>query len=193
MTAASDAWAVVQLAELVVASEDGLLAALRTLDIDARASMPDDGAWVLTGSDAEALRTLLVEHSDRAERLRLLAEQIPESGVTATYSDVRGGAAAAMADGILDPAGVQLAASALDRSAGWIALADALVSTDVRCGWTELRAADLLRAFRDTNPDVVAHALAVARVSADERWATLDAEATRRLAATLRQHARRSR
>jgi uncharacterized SAM-binding protein YcdF (DUF218 family) len=192
MTAASDAWAVVQLVELVVASENGLLAALRTLSIDARASMPEDGAWVLTGSDAEALRALLAEHGDRAERLRLLADQIPESGVTATYSDVRDGAAAALADGILDPVSVQVAASALDRAAGWTALADALVSTDARCGWTELRVDDLLRTFRDADPEVVAHALEEAGVRADECWATLDDEATRRMAKTLRQHARRS-
>ncbi len=192
VTAAPDAWAVVQLAELVLASEDELLAALRTLSPDARASMPEDGAWVLTGADAEGLRTLLTEHSDRAERLRLLAERLPECGVSATSSDVRDGATTALADGILDPVSVQLAASALDRSTGWIALAGALVSTNVRCGWTELRADDLLRTFRDADPEVVAHVLAEAGVRADEWWATLNDEATRRLAGTLRQHARRS-
>lgn len=192
MTAASDAWAVVQLAELVLASEDGLLATLRTLSVDARASMPEDGAWVLTGADAEELRTLLAEHGDRAERLRLLVERLPESGVSATYDDVREGAAATLADGILDPVDVQLAARALDRSTGWIALADALVSTDVRCAWAELHLDDLLRAFRHADADVVTRVLVQARVSGDACWATLDDETTRRLAATLRQHAQRS-
>lgn len=189
MTAASDAWAVVQLAELVLASEDGLLAALRTLSLDARASMPDDGAWVLTGADAEALRTLLTEHSDRAERLRLLAEHLPESGVSATYGDVRDGAATALADGILDPVDVRLAASVLGLAAGWKALADALASTDVRCAWTHLRTDDLLRAFRGADADVVARVLAQAEVRAEECWASLDDEAISRLAATLRHYA----
>lgn len=192
MTAASDAWAVVQLAELLVASEDALLAGLRTLSVDARASMPEDGAWVLTGAEAEELRTLLIEHSDRAELLRQLAEQLPESGVSATYGDVRDGAAAALADGILDPVAVRVAASALDAPTGWIALADALASTDVRSAWAQLRTGDLLCAFRDADPQVVTRLLAQAGVRGDERWAAFEDEATRRLAAALRQFARRS-
>lgn len=128
MPEASDAWQVVQIAELVRGGEDLLLRALRVLDPGACAGMPEDDGWVLSGSGADELRTLLVEHGEIAERLRVLAERLPEEGVVATYADVRDGAAAAVAEGILDVSALLMAAAALDvraascsaRSGRWI-------------------------------------------------------------------------
>lgn len=192
MSDATTAWAVVQISEFVRASEELLLRSLRLLDPDATAAMPEDGGWVLSGADGEELRTLLTEHGETAERLRSLAEQIPEHGVAASYSDVRDGAAAALADGILDPTAVTLAARALDVRTGWAALADALASTDVRCGWNGLSARRLLGTFRRADPRLVSRALADADIDPDMFWDELSAEATRRLAATLRSLAERN-
>jgi hypothetical protein len=192
MSNPADAWSVVLIAELVRASEELLLRTLRTLDADARAAMPEDGAWLLSGSDADELQTLLTEHGEIAERLCMLAEQLPDGGVTATYADVRDGAVAALANGLLDPAGAAMTAGALNVRAGWTALANALGSTDVRLAWTELRADELLGAFRRADPRLVDRALKDADVAPEAWWAELTEEATRRLAASLRVYAMKS-
>jgi hypothetical protein len=157
-----------------------------------RAAMPEDAAWVLSGADAEELRALLIEHGEIAERLQVLAEQLPEHGVTGTYDDVRDGAAAALADGILDPATVAVTVTALDVRTGWIALADALVSTDTRCAWTKLGSHELLSSFRGADTRLVGRVLADAGVEPDVCWSDLTAVATRRLATTLRTYAKPS-
>lgn len=191
MPDAAEAWTVVHIAELVRASEELLLRVLDILDVDVRAAMPEDSGWVLSGSDTDELRTLLTEHSEIGEQLRTLGERLPERGVTATYPDVRDGAAAALAGGILNPMMVAVTAAALDVPAGWVALADSLVSTDVRCGWIELRASDLLSAFRRADRRLVARVLEEAAVGPDASWSTIDIDATRRLARLLRSHAER--
>ncbi len=191
MSDASEAWLVVGIAELVGVGEELLLRALRALDPDARASMPEDGGWVLSGSDADELRTLLAEHGEVAERLRTLSERLPEHGVTATYTDVRDGAAAALADGILDPATVVMTATAVDVGTGWVALADALASTDVRGAWTELAVGELLESFRHADRRLVSRALADVAVDAHTPWPDLSLDQTRRLARTLRAYGER--
>jgi hypothetical protein len=128
----SAAWTVVQIAELVRADEGLLLRALGQLDPDARADMPDEGSWTLSGQDADELRTLLTQHRDIAEHLHALAELLPDHGVTTTYPEVRNGAAQALAEGILDPCLLIVTVSVLDVRTGWRALAEALTSTDVR-------------------------------------------------------------
>jgi hypothetical protein len=192
VTATSDAWAVVQIAELARTSEELLLRTLDTLDVDVRAAMPEDAAWTLSGADAEELRALLIEHGEIAERLQVLAEQLPEHGVTGTYDDVRDGAAAALADGILDPATVAMTATALDARTGWIALADALVSTDTQSAWTQLSSHELLSSFRRADTRLVARVLEDAAVEPDACWPDLTADTTRRLATTLRTYAKQS-
>ena len=191
MSDAADTWLVIGIAELVGVGEELLLRALRVLDPDARATMPADGGWVLSGSDAEELRTLLAEHGEIAERLRTLSERLPEHGVTATYSDVRDGAAAALRDGILDSATVMTTAAAVDVGTGWIALADALASTDVRGAWTGVTVKELLESFRDADRRLVTRALADVGVDPDMPWPELSLDQTRRLAGTLRAHAER--
>jgi hypothetical protein len=189
MSDAADAWLVVGIAELAAVGEELLRRTLGVLDPDARASMSEDGGWVLSGSDAEELRTLLAEHGEIAERLRTLSERLPEQGVTATYADVRDGAAAVLADGILDPAALVVTASALDVRTGWVALADALASTDVRGAWTELTLVELLESFRDADRRLVTRALTDVGVEPDMPWPELSLDQTRRLARTLRAHA----
>jgi hypothetical protein len=185
MSGTSPAWDVVQIAELVRAGEERLLRALRTLNVDARVTMPEQSGWVLSGEEAEELRTVLIEHSETAEQLRALAERLPEQGVAATYVDVRDGAAAALSDGILDPAAVAMAAAVLDVRVGWRALADSLASTDVRSAWTTRGVADLLGAFRGADRRLVQSALREADIAPEERWPDLSATSTRRLAAAL--------
>lgn len=192
MSEGTDAWRVVALAELLHASEELLLGVVRTLDPDMRATMPADARWVLSEADAETLRTLLGEHADLAEQLRALAERIPDHGVTATYAEVRDGAAAALADGILDPQVVVVTAAALDAQTGWAALADALVSTDVRSAWAGLGCRELLVAFRGVDRHLVARALDRAEVDPEERWPDLGTHVALRLARALRECASQS-
>lgn len=191
MTEASDAWQVVQIAELARADEDLLVRVLRVLDPAACAGMREDDGWVLSGSETEELRSLLVEHGEIAERLQRLAERLPEQGIVATYSNVRAGAAATVANGTLDLSLLLMAVSTLDVRAGWIALADALASTDVREAW-ELTMVDLLSAFRAVDPGLVSRVLAYAAVDPETYWSELSADQTRRLAAALRSFAEQS-
>jgi hypothetical protein len=67
-----------------------------------------------------------------AELVRQSEDLLLEHGITATYDDVREGAAAALADGILDPTVARMTAGALNVRAGWTALANALLSSLVR-------------------------------------------------------------
>jgi hypothetical protein len=186
------AWRVVQIAELVRASEELLLQALRHLDPDARTGMPDDGAWTLSGEDADDLRTLLIKHHDIAEHLHMLAERLPEHGVTATYGDVRDGAADALADGILDPALLTMTTRALDVQTGWVALATSLASTDVRASWSDLEIGELLGSFRHADRRLVRRVLDEAQVEPDARCDELAPERAARLASVLHTHARRA-
>lgn len=186
MSEASEAWAVVQLAELVRTCEELLLRVLDRLDVDVRAAMPEDAGWVLSGEDVEQLRVLLVEHGEIAERLAMCVERLPSDGVVAAYADVREGAAARLAEGILDAAGVVLAASALDVPVGWVALAEALERTDVRGAWDKLGVGALLGSFRRADPGLVSQTLLAAGVEDAVVWPELSAEATRRLAVALR-------
>lgn len=189
MSGAREAWAVVQLAELVRTCEELLLRALDRLDVDVRATMPEDAGWVLSGEDAEHLRALLTEHGEIAERLSMCAERLPSEGVVATYEDVRDGAAARLAEGILDPAGVLLAASALTVPVGWVALAEALEGTDVRVGWDQLGVRELLGSFRRADPVRVGAVLSAAGAGDAVLWPELSADATRRIAGALRAEA----
>jgi hypothetical protein len=185
----SAAWTVVQIAELVRADEELLLRALGHLDRDARADMPDDGAWTLSGQDADELRTLLTQHRDIAEHLHGLAEHLPEYGVTATYPDVRDGAAQALAEGILDPRLVIVTVSVLDVRTGWRALAEALTSTDVRTSWTTFDLEHLLGAFRHADRRLIRAALTDVALTGDARWDQLTTEQADTLVKTLTRHA----
>jgi len=189
MTAGADAWNVVQIAELIRASEAVLLGALRILDVDARATMPRHATWVLSAAELDDLRTMVFEHAEFAERLRLIAEQLPARELLAVYDDVAAGAAAALADGILDPTTVRLAAGALGIRQGCAALADALVSTDVRSAWSELTVAALLNAFRDVDQAVVTHLINESGVDPVLTWAAADDETIRRVVVVLRSYA----
>lgn len=192
MTGGVDAWTVVQIAELVRASEELLLRTLRVLDADACARMPESASWILSASDTEELRTILFEHGDVSERLRALTESLPATGVVATYDDVRAGAATALADGPLDPAAVTMAAAALDVRTGWTALSDALVSTDVRTAWSGLRVRVVLGSFRRADPRLVGQLLHEVGVEPDALWSDLTPDATQRIAAGLRSYGARS-
>lgn len=185
MTQDAYAWSVLQIAELVCESEERLRGALQHLDVNARAAMPEDCTWLLGSSDTDALRILLGEHAEIAERLRMLVEQLPEHGVAATYDDVSEAAAASLADGILDPASALMTAGALNVATGWTALAEALLSTDVRSGWADLRAVELLGAFRRVDPRLVDCVLNDVGVDPEACWAHLTADATHRLAGSL--------
>lgn len=186
MTARAEAWNVVQIAELVRASESGLLHALHILDVDARVTMPRQATWSMSAASLDDLRTLLFEHAEIAERMRLIAEQLPMRELLVVYDDVATGAAAALADGILDPAMVRLAAEALDVKGGWAALADALASTDVRSGWSDLTIAGLLEAFRDVDQRLVARLADESAIDPVLTWADADDETIRRVVALLR-------
>lgn len=192
MSTGADAWAVVQVAELIRACERLLSRALETLDSDVRAAMPATGGWSLSSGDAEQLHRLLGEHGELAERLSMCAGGLPMEGLIASYADVSAGAAASLADGILDPAGVVLAAAALRVREGWAALADTLESTDVRVGWDQVLVAELLGDFRGADLHIVNRVLGEAGIDRDDSWPDLSAPATRRLAAVLRAHAERA-
>jgi hypothetical protein len=185
-------WAVVQIAELVRNSEELLLRALRQLDPDVRADMPDDAAWVLSGEEADELRGLLCEHRDIAEQMHMLADRIPEHGLTATYADVRDGAADALAEGILDLALLTMATRALDTRAGWTALGESLTSTDVRTSWTDLDVDQLLGSFRDVDRRLVRRVLEMAQLAPDARLDQLTDAQAQQLGDILRTAASRT-
>lgn len=186
MTAAKDAWNVVQLAELIRASEAVLLRALRVVDSSAPESMPRRATWSLSSADVEQLRTLAFEHAEMAQRVQLIAEQLPARELRAAQDDVAAGASAAMVDGILDPATLTVAAGVLDAKQGWAALADCLASTDVRSAWLDLTITALLSTFRDVDQRILTRLINESAVDPGLTWAAADDETIRRVVGVLR-------
>jgi hypothetical protein len=102
---------------------------------------------------------------------------------------VRDAAAADLADGIVDPRRVLLAARLLDVRHGWPALAASLVAGDVVSAWGALTVGELIGRFRDADARVVARVVEEAGLRPGSRFAACPAEQLVAVAAGLRRHA----
>lgn len=182
-------WTLVQLSELVRRAEGLLLDGITLAGPHAHAELPA-GAAIEVGADAlRRIAALLAEGVEIAERLELLAHQLPDAGLAVPYEAVRDAAAAELMEGIIDPRRVLLAARVLDVAHGWRALAASLAIEDVVAAWGPLSVAELLKRFRGADPQLVAGLVADAGLEPDARFAACAPEQLAALASGLRRHA----
>jgi hypothetical protein len=182
-------WTLVQLAESVRRAERLLLDGIALVGPHAHAAMPADAAIELSADELRRLVASLAEGVEIAEQLDLLSARLPDTGLAAPYEAVRDAAAADLAEGIVDPRRVLLAARVLDVAHGWGALAASLAAGDVVSAWEALTVEQLLGRFRGADPRVVAQVVEDAELEADARFASCSPERLAALAAELRRHA----
>lgn len=182
-------WALVQLSELVRRAEELLLDGITLVGPHAHAAMGRDATIELGAAELERVVAALTEGGEIAEQLELLAARLPGDAVTASYAAVRDAAAADLANGIVDPRRLLLAARILDAAHGWPALAASLTAGDAVSAWGALTVEGLLGRFRDVDVALVALVAAEAGVEAGARLAACSPEQLAALAGGLRRHA----
>jgi hypothetical protein len=182
-------WTIVQISELVRRAEELLLDGITLVGPHAHAGMPSDATIELDADELRRVVASLLEGVEIAEQLELLAARLPNGGMGASYDAVGGAVAADLANGIVDPRRVLLAARLLDVPQGWEALAASLAAGDVVSAWGTLTVEALLGRFRDADPHVVAQVVEEAGLERSTRFAACPAEQLAALAAGLRRHA----
>jgi hypothetical protein len=183
-------WTLVQLSELVRRAEELLLDGITLVGPHAHAGMAADATIELAPDELARVASQLTEGVEIAEQLDLLAARLPRNaGIRASYEAVRNAAAADLANGIVDPRRMLLAARLLDVARGWPALAASLTAGDVVSAWGSLTVLELLGRFRNADPSLVGQIAAEAGVDQDTRFAACPPEQLEALAAGLRRHA----
>ncbi len=187
--AGRDGWTLVQISELVRRAEELLLDGIALVGPHAHAGMAADAKIELEAGEVRRVAEALTEGVEIAEQLELLAARLPGNGVVAGYEAVREAAAADLANGIVDPRRLLLAARLLDVPHGWGALAASLAAGDVVSAWGTLTVETLLARFRGADPAVVALVAAEAGAASGARLAECPPEQLAALAGELRRHA----
>jgi hypothetical protein len=182
-------WTLVQISELVRRAEELLLDGITLVGPHAHAAMPAEAEIQLGADELRRAVASLTEGMEIAEQLELLAARLPDVELAAPYAAVRDAAAEDLADGIVDPRRVLLAARMLDVAHGWRALAASLAAGDVVSAWGPLTIEQLLSRFRGSDPRVVAQVLEEADLARDACFASCPPEQLAALAAGLRRHA----
>jgi hypothetical protein len=183
-------WTLVQISELVRRAEELLLDGITLVGPHAHAGMAADATIELSPNEVRRVATSLTEGVEIAEQLELLAAHLPEdAAVEAGYAAVRDHAADDLANGIVDPRRVLVAARLLDVAHGWPALAASLAAGDVVSAWGTLTVELLLGRFRDADRQTVQVVVAEAGMEVGTRFATCPSEQLAALAAGLRRHA----
>jgi hypothetical protein len=182
-------WTLVQLSELVRRAEELLLDGIALLGPHAHAAMAPGATIELGPAELARVVAALAEGGEIAEQLELLAARLPAAEVCASYGDVRAAAAEDLANGIVDPRRLLLAARVLDVERGWPALAASLAAGDVVSAWGSLTVEALLGRFREADPALVGLVAAEADLAPGARLAECSAEQLAALAGGLRRHA----
>jgi hypothetical protein len=182
-------WTLVQISELVRRAEELLLDGVALVGPHAHARMAADATIELSAAEARRVADALTEGVEIAEQLELLAAHLPGDAVVAGYEAVRAAAAEDLANGIVDPRRLLLAARLLDVAHGWRALAASLAAGDVVSALGTLTVETLLGRFRGADPAVVAQVAAEAGAAPGARLAECPPEQLTALAGELRRHA----
>jgi hypothetical protein len=182
-------WTLVQLSELVRRAEQLLLDGIALVGPNAHAAMAPGATIELGPAELERVVAALAEGGEIAEQLELLAARLPGDAIVASYDAVRAAAAADVANGIVDPRRLLLAARVLDVAHGWPALAGALTAGDVVSAWDGLTVEQLLGRFRDADPQLVARVASDAGVEPEACVAACPPARLGALAEGLRRHA----
>lgn len=182
-------WTLVQLSELVRRAEELLLDGITLVGPHAHAAMAPEATIELGSLELERVVAALTEGGEIAEQLELLAARLPGDAIRASYAAVRDAAAADVADGIVDPRRLLLAARILDVAHGWPALAASLAAGDVVSAWGSLTVETLLTRFRDADRAHVGLVAAEAGVAPGEPLAACSPGQLTALAGGLRRHA----
>ena len=184
----TDAWALVQAAELVRDGDALLLAGLALLQ-DVRPDIAELDEVGLSAEELAELSTIGEALAELGSRIQSLTAQLPMGSVRLTHAEVADGSAEDLCRGIIDPQRVTLAARVLPVGAGWHMLAQALKSADTHAGWQRLAIEDLLAGFRGATSALVDRVLAAAELHPDAELADCDEWDIARLAAALEEHA----
>jgi hypothetical protein len=187
--AGATGWTLVQISELVRRAEELLLDGITLVGPHAHAGMGAETTIELSLAELRRVASALTEGVELAEQLELLSTRLPDGGVEASYAAVRDAAAADLANGIVDPRRVLLAARILDVARGWPALAASLAVGDVVSAWGGLTIEGLLIRFREADRGAVELVATEAGVELGERFASCPPEQLAALAAGLRRHA----
>jgi hypothetical protein len=182
-------WTLVQISELVRRAEELLLDGIALVGPHAHAGMAAGATVELGADELHRIAASLVEGVEISEQLELLATRLPDSGIAASYEEVRDAAAADLAAGIVEPRRALLAARLLDVPHGWKALAASLTAGDVVSAWGALTVESLLSRFRDADPRVIAQIIEEAGLAPGTRFDACASEQLTALAAELRRHA----
>jgi hypothetical protein len=186
--AASEAWALVQAAELVRDGDALLLSGLALLH-DVRPDIDEYDEIGLTHDEMAELATLGEALAELAGRLQALTAQLPDGNVRLTHAEIAEGASEDLARGIIDPERVTLAARLLPAGSGWYTLAQALRNADTHAAWKQLTIDELLGGFRGATSTLVQRVLSAAELPAETELSCCDEWDVARLAAALEEHA----
>lgn len=188
MDGSSEAWALVQAAELVRAGDVLLLSALTHLHgVDA--DVEEGEAIVLGAEEVAEIAALGDALGELAGQLQTLTSLLPSGGLAVTHDDVAAGAAEDLEHGIIDPLRVALAARVLGVGAGWHALAHGLRAADTHGAWGRMTIDDVLGHFRGASEELVQNVLASAGLSSGAELANCEDWEIARLAGALEEHA----
>ena len=184
----SEAWTLLQAAELVRTGDALLLSGLALLH-EVGPDLDEYDEVVLTAGELAEVVRIGDELAELAARLQTLTEQLPDGDVHVTHADLAEGAADELRHGIIDPLRVALAARVLPAGSGWHTLAQALRSADTHAAWGQLTLDELLGRFRGATSTLVQRVLSVAELSAETELSACDEWDVERLAEALEQHA----
>lgn len=140
---------------------------------------------VTVPATVDVLKRTAAELFDDAAELEGLVASLPDGEIRVTRTNVQAGAAAHLADGILDVRTAALAASMLPVDSGWRTLAIALQSSEAHTCWTDTTVAHLLGRFRGAKPEAIEEVLRHAHVDRSTPWPDLPVLTVVRLAEVL--------
>jgi hypothetical protein len=188
MPTSKSAWQCVQIADLLRRVEEIVLDSITALGAGVHAGLGEGTTCTLSRTEVAGLKDKLVVASDLSDQLAQLGERLPNHDIDVSYEGARDGAAADLADGILDPTMALLAARVLDVTTGWPALAQALVSTDVRAAWDDVTVEQMLLRSRGATRTQVRQVIRDAGLASNVTFAALPAKGIEALAAALNGH-----
>jgi hypothetical protein len=181
------AWSLLQLAALLRTGQRLLRPGIVTLE-ELTAELPEDRVVRVSTFAVQELHEIGETLAELAGRMQALLAQLPDGDLEVTSAALAREALEDLAQGILDPLRLRLAASAVPAGAGWCALARSLRTTDAHTAWEGIGAEQLLGCFRGADPRLVQRVVAVAELPAGA-FPAYDTCDVVRLVAALEEHA----
>lgn len=188
MNAGGQALLMVELAELLRASDEAALDALVVLS-GVEPEISATTAIELTATDTADIVTQADRLGDLADQLRTLAERVVPTDTEVRWSVLQEHAAAALAEGVSDERRVLVLARCLSVRTGLRTLAESLRTTDAHLSWTATTIGQVLGAFRSSDDHFVRRLTGRALLSPETLWSACTSEQLASLGEVLDAHA----